>query len=98
MEFEKNAPTTPRDEALAAAPRVTLQPVHSELTSDFSNAPLVGARETKRTFEFETESTVEAATTSKHANAHPYRAVAAVLAGAIALLFAGGLYLVYSLR
>lgn len=98
MEFEKNAPTTAQDEALADAPHVTLQPVHGEVKADFSNTPAITGDETKRTFDFETESTAAAAVSNGRSASHPHRLTAILLAIVIALLFAGGLYVLYSLR
>jgi hypothetical protein len=97
MEFEKNAPVTAEDVALADAQHVTVQPVHQEIHADLSDAPLITSMESSRTFEFESEATTPSSDKSQ-SSSHPHRRIALLLAALIAILFAGGLYAVFQLR
>ena len=87
MEFEHNAPTTPQDIARAAAPRVTLQPLNTIQPSS-SNSPGMIDPATRRTFEFEKETTVAPSDSAGAVTAHR---LAIGFAVGIAILFVAAL-------
>lgn len=97
MEFEKNKPATADDITLADAPRVTLEPTHGDLSPGIGNSPNAAGRPDNRNFEFETESTAEAAL-STPSSRHPHRKTALLFTLLTVILFAAALAVLYLLR
>lgn len=97
MEFERNAPTTAQDVALADAPRLSLNPLHGDVRADLSSAPRLGSASATQPFEFETESTAAAAKSHTSGSTSHHR-TAALLGAATALLFISGLIVLYLVR
>ncbi len=97
MEFERNAPTTAQDVALADTPRLSLDPLHTDIQADLSNAPHLANDEAARTFEFETESTAAAAKSRTDGSTSHHR-TAALLGAATALLFISSIVVLYLVR
>lgn len=98
MEFERNTPTTAQDIALADTPRLLLDPLHSDVHADLSNAPRLQNGDVARTFEFETESTAVAATSSAKNSSAAHHRTAALLGAGTALLFIAGVVILYVVR
>ncbi len=99
MEFEKNAPVTAEDVALADAPRLNLQPMHGEVKAEQIDTPhsaQVG------TFAFDAESTSADTDTSPEAapasDAHPHKATALLVATGCVVVFGGLVAFVYFSR
>jgi hypothetical protein len=97
MEFEKNKPATAQDMALADTPRVTLEPAHGDVRPDTPNVPNA-ARPDNRNFEFETESTADAALSTGTVSHQSHHRFALVLTIITVLLFAAALAVLYLLR
>lgn len=89
MEFEKNAPTTAQDIALADAARVTLQPMHGDIKPDSITSTAIATDATRESFEFETESTAPAAMSSSKLTDHPHHTMAIIIALISMLTFGG---------
>lgn len=93
MEFEKNAPATAEEIALANAPKITVQPLSNNITPGLLNTNRSHANEATFVFEAETTETQVNDGTEK-----PTHTVAIVIAGACALCFAAGLAAALFLR
>lgn len=94
MEFERNTPATAQDIALADSPKVTLQPVHGEVRVESTATNY--AHQNEAIFEFESEATDAAAAQQPGTSSHHVTAI--ITAVAIAVIFGGGLSLLYFLR
>lgn len=97
MEFEKNTPATAEDIALAEVPHRTVQPAHGDIRADVVNVP-TATRPDNRNFEFETESTAEAALSTSSTSHHPHHKTAVLLSAGTALLFVAVLAALYLTR
>jgi len=98
MEFEKDKPATAEDIALANVPRVKLEPAHDGLRPDIGNSPNAASRPDNRNFEFETESTADAAMADTTRSRHPHHSVALVLTILTVVLFLAALAVLYIMR
>ncbi|MES2875966.1 MAG: hypothetical protein V4678_00690 [Patescibacteria group bacterium] len=94
MEFEKNTPASAQDIALADTPKVTLQPVSSNVRAEavMNNY----SHQNEAAFEFETESTGTPAAAST--TSHSHHKVALISAVLCATLFGAALYVLLSNR
>lgn len=95
MEFEHDTPATARDITLANTQHASVQPLN-DVHPDLSSAPGAIDTSTRRTFEFEKESTQAAASASQDSH-HGHR-VALICGVVIAVLFGGMLMTLLALR
>ena len=95
MEFERNAPTTAEDLALADTPKVTIQPAH-----ELEAMPVIADRShrTDGSFPFETESTAPAALTSSELNSRAHHRLALTVSTVIVLVFFAAVVSLFLLR
>lgn len=95
MEFEHDTPATARDITLANTQHVSVQPLN-DIRPDMASAPGIIDTSTRRTFEFEKESTAPAASVA-HGMHHGHRT--ALVCGIVtAVLFGGALMALLVLR
>ena len=94
MEFERNTPATPQDIALADAPKVTLQPLNTEIHAESVQNNY--SHNNEATFEFETEKTDgESVATNQR---HPHTHIAAITSLACACVFGVMLFVIFAFR
>lgn len=98
MEFEKDKPATAVDITLANTPRVTLEPTHDDLRAGIGNSPNAASRPDNRNFEFDTESTADAAMANTSRPRHPHHTVALVITILTVVLFIAALAVLFVIR
>lgn len=74
MEFEKNIPPTAEDIALADIPKVTIHPLHKDLSLDSRSFDRSHSNE--GTFSFEHETTEQHTHNESSLQQHPHRTIA----------------------
>lgn len=92
MEFEKDRPVSQEEQDLAGVPHLTVDPVHSNVSAEYVDAPRLDPDGSARSFEFDSESTVPSASRSAHGHRH-----AMLLSAVVIALFIGMIAVVYFL-